>query len=277
MKILIYEYDDRQNYFTAQVGNKMLCFYLTKADARKYKGLLHPGVLVDFEVLDQTKTLDRQKCMRISHFNKIQKHTNRGLHTLFDVEDLKRDMIKVMWRFKYYLFIDIEMSMPSYYHSGTFQSEIIQVGYILTDKKLNVIKKNNYYIKPAFGRLVSKRTLKFLNIDREVFHKAKEYRYFYNDLKQMIDKYKPKFVVWGRNDILVLNDSYALNKKDALTAPRQFIDLLKIHKNYFNLQSDLGLFKAYETYYNTPLEEQDHDAYKDALIMMEVFKYFRSL
>ena len=178
MKTTIYQYDEKQNCFTCQIGNKMMCFYLTKTDARKYRNLLYPGVLVDFDALDQTKTIDKQKCIRVSHFNKIQTRSNRGLVTLFDIEDLKKDMIKVMWRFKHYLFIDIEMSMPSYYHSGTFQSEIIQVGYILTDKQLNVIKKNNYYIKPAHGRLVSKRTLKFLNIERNVFHKAKDYNYF---------------------------------------------------------------------------------------------------
>ena len=276
MKSTIYTYNEKLNYFTTQIGNQMMCFYLTKTDAKKYKGLLYPGTLIDFEVLDQEKTIDKRKCLRVSHFNKIQIRRTRGLHTIFDIKDIKRDIIKVMWRFKHYLFIDIEMSMPSYYHTGTYQSEIIQVGYILTDKQLNIIKKDEYYIKPAFGRLVSKRTLRFLNIDRSVFKDAKDYNYFYDDLKHMMETYKPKLVVWGRNDILVLKDSYKLHKKDAITAPRQFINLLQIHKNYFNLQSDLGLFKAYETYYNKSLD-QSHDAYKDAYITMEVFKYFRSL
>lgn len=276
MKTTIYTYNEKLNYFTALVNDRMMCFYLTKSEARKYKNMLFPGALVDFEIYDQSKTIDRLKCYRISHFNKIQSRTPRGLHTIFDIAPIRKDMIKVLWRFKHYLFIDIEMSMPSYYHTGTFQSEIIQVGYILTDKHLNIIKKDQYYIKPANGRLVSKRTLKFLNIRRDVFDTAKPYSYFYEDLKDILKTYKPRLVVWGRGDRLVLNDSYKINKKDALTTSRQFIDLLQIHKNYFNLQSDLGLFKAYETYYNKTLE-QSHDAYTDAYVMMEVFKYFRLL
>ena len=168
------------------------------------------------------------------------------------------------------------MSMPSYYYTGTHQAEIVQVGYLLTDKNLNVIKKDDYYLKPANGRFVSKRTLKFLKVKREVFNTAKEYNYFYEDLKGMLKTYKPKIVVWGKNDILVLKDSYKINKKDALTTSKNFIDLLKIHKNYFNLKEELGLFKAYETYYNKTLT-QSHDAYEDAKIMLEVFKYFRKL
>ncbi len=276
MKSVIKEYNPKLNTFKAIIENKEAYFYLTKKDAKKYGEMLFSGAFVDFEVSKQEKKIDKISYTRVSHFNKIGFFTERGLKVTFDINLIKEEIIKVMWRFKHYLFIDIEMSMPSYYHIGTHQAEIVQVGYILTDDNLNIIKKSDYYLKPSKGRLVSKRTLNFLNVKREVFDNAQDYNYFYEDLKSLIKEYKPKLVVWGKNDILVLKDSYKINKKDALTTSRNFIDLLKIHKNYFNLKEDLGLFKAYETYYNENLP-QTHDAYQDAKIMLEVFKYFRKL
>ncbi len=276
MKSVIREYNPKFNTFSAIIDGKEMYFYLTKKDANKYGEMLFSGAFIDFEVSKQQKKIDKILYTRVSHFNKIGFFTQRGLKVTFDINLIKEEIIKVMWRFNHYLFIDIEMSMPSYYHTGTHQAEIVQVGYILTDTDLNVIKKDDYYLRPSNGRLVSKRTLNFLNIERKIFDDAKEYDYFYEDLKGILKEYKPKLVVWGKNDVLVLKDSYKINKKDALTTSRNFIDLLKIHKNYFNLKDDLGLFKAYETYYNKTLP-QTHDAYQDAGIMLEVFKYFRKL
>lgn len=276
MKAIIYSTDIDKNYFTCLINEHLLCFYLTKTDMKKYGDFLSPNAIIDFSVLEQTKTIDKRLCRRVSHFNSIQIRTSKGLQTLFDHKDIQKTLIESMWSYDFLLFIDIEMSMPSYYHSGTYQSEVIQVGYILTNKELNVIKQDGYYIKPSKGRLVSKRTLRFLNIEREVFLEAKEYEDFYEDLKEMMQEYKPKLVVWGQNDILALKDSYQINKKSVLTTPKHFINLAQIHKNYFNLQNDLGLFKAFETYYGKALT-QSHDAYKDAYVMMEIFSEFRKL
>jgi len=57
------------------------------------------------------------------------------------------------------------------------------VGYYLTDNKCNVIKYSSYYVKPTKFKTVSKRTLKFLNLEREAIKDSEEYSYFYNDLK----------------------------------------------------------------------------------------------
>ncbi len=276
MKSIIKEYNQKLNTFSVVIEAKEMYFYLTKKDANKYGEMLFSGAFIDFDVSSEQKKIGKILHTRVSHFNKIGFFTKRGVKVTFDINLIKEEIIKVMWRFKNYLFIDIEMSMPSYYQVGTHQAEIVQVGYILTDAKLNIIKKDDYYLKPSNGKLVSKRTLNFLNIKREVFDDAKDYNYFYEYLKTMMKEYKPKLIVWGKNDILVLKDSYEINKKDALTTSRSFIDLLKIHKNYFNLKDDLGLFKAYETYYNEKLP-QSHDAYQDAKIMLEVFKYFRKV
>ena len=89
----------------------------------------------------------------------------------------------------------------------------------------------------------------------------------------IINKYHPKIVVWGKNDIQAIQASYKLHNKKALTKSTDFVDLSKLHKDYFNLRDDLGLFKAYETYYKKA-KEQIHSAKEDAKITKNVFEAF---
>ena len=95
----------------------------------------------------------------------------------------------------------------------------------------------------------------------------------HNFVPLTLKKYNPKLVVWGKNDLSALNDSYVLHDKDKLTSDENFIDLLKLHKDYFNLKDDLGLFKAYKTYYDVAFS-QAHDAKDDALVTKYVFDAF---
>ena len=95
-----------------------------------------------------------------------------------------------------------------------------------------------------------------------------------NELKDILNNYNPKIVVWGKNDIKALNDFYKLHKVSALTNSNNFVDLLRLHKNFFNLKNDLGLFNAYKEYY---LEDpiQAHDAIEDAKVTKAVFSAFK--
>ena len=78
-----------------------------------------------------------------------------------------------------------------------------------------------------------------------------------------------------KNDLTALNDSFILNNKPKITEDHDFIDLLKLHKDYFNLKDDLGLFKAYQTYYGITFD-QAHDAKDDAFVTKLVFDAFLS-
>ena len=105
------------------------------------------------------------------------------------------------------------------------------------------------------------------------YESAIHYDDFYDKLAFIVNTYHPKFIVWGKNDISALHDSYRLHQKKPLTVATDFIDLLKLHKDYYNLKDDLGLFKAYQTYYKID-ETQAHDALDDALITKQVFDAF---
>lgn len=247
-------------------------FYLTRSLAKIFSEHLEKGYLIDFEISDFSKTIGREKFYQVSHFNKIE--SLKPYSIIYDIELLRRDMKNVIVKYDYYLFIDFEMSMPGY-KRGPFQSEIIQFGAELTDNKGNSILGRNYYIKPLAKKL-SLRTIKFLDLDLDEFNRdSKPFDYFYLDLKDIINTYQPKIVVWGKNDVMALTSAYELHNLLPLTTEYDFFDLLTLHKDYFNLNQDLGLFKAYQTYFpNDKIKKQKHDAKDDANITKTIFFEF---
>jgi sporulation inhibitor KapD len=270
MKRVIRQIDEENKIFGCLISGNMTYFYLTKSQAKKYFDYLDIGVFVDFKVFDQIKVIDKKKCYKVSHFNLIERKTSRTTLSLFDLNKLRSNMKLVLEGFDYYLFLDLEMTMPPY-SKDEFEAEIIQIGYILTNDKGETIRQNEYYISPTKYQTISKRTLKFLQVERTQFDDVPSYDYFYKDFKDMIDTYHPKIVVWGKNDQLALDVSYQINKVEPLTNSSSFINLLQVHKNYYNLSDDVGLFKSYQFYYGGSYD-QAHNAYTDALVTMHVFK-----
>lgn len=276
MKTFIHSTNPKQKIFYAVVNNKKEPFYLPNRLAKVFLTILKKGILVDFEV---GKPIKRQLNQRqvdvypVSHFNLIMQLKPKRV--IYNLNALRLDMKRVLKKYKYFLFLDLEMTMPGY-KPGPHTPEIIQAGYVLSDKKGEVIKDNGYFIRAIGENAINKRTIKFLDLDENKYYgKAIDYDLFYQDLQSIITTYKPQIVTWGKNDIQALNISYSMHKLKPLTTDKQFIDLLKLHKDYFNLPNDIGLFDAYKKYYK-PEEEliQDHDARMDAIITKDVFDAF---
>ena len=268
MTKIIHEVDPSIKVFYLVIEGRKIGFYLSNRLAKTFFDYLRKGVLVDFEIAPKRKKIDHIMYYQIAHFNRIISLKPYVVH--YDLYKLRVDMQKVLKQNENYLFIDFEMTMPGY-SKTPFIPEIIQTGYVVAKDLDDVIEQNGYYILPSPKTNLSKRTLKFLKLDELKFYEdALHYEKFYEDLKRLIDTYQPKLVVWGKNDISALNDSYKLHEKEPLTVDTDFIDLLKLHKDYYNLRDDLGLFKAYKTYYQID-EKQHNDAKDDATVKKFVF------
>lgn len=271
MRKIIWSIDKNHKVFYLIISGRKIGFYLSNRLSKTFFGYLKKGVLVDFEISTKMKKIGKFSFYQVAHFNQIISLNPFYVH--YDLTRLRNEMKEVLASNKNYLFIDFEMTMPGY-HDHHFYPEIIQVGYVLAEAKGRIIHEDGYYILPKERTTLSRRTKKFLNLDEEkFFNEALPYEHFYKSLSKLIKKYKPKFVVWGKNDLSAMNDSYTLHDKKKLTNDQQFIDLLKLHKDYYNLRDDLGLFKAYKTYYNVNFD-QAHDAKDDALVTKYVFDAF---
>jgi sporulation inhibitor KapD len=271
MRERIWSVNHKTKVFYLIIDGKKTGFYLSNRLNKTFMAYLQPGVLVDFAVFDQMKKVDHAWVYQVAYFNQIIQINPYRVH--YDLEQLRAEMKDVLEKKKYFLFIDFEMTMPGY-KERDFQSEIIQVGYVLSEAGKLPILEDGYYVLPKHRTYLSRRTIKFLKLDSDLFFStAKHYDHFYQAIKDIVETYQPKLVVWGKNDYQALNDSYQLHQMPKLLQSDDFIDLLKLHKDYYNLKDDLGLFKAYKTYYKIE-EAQAHDAIADARVTKMVFDAF---
>jgi sporulation inhibitor KapD len=271
MRAIVYRVDEIKKIVWIKKRNKLIPFMLSNKMAKTYMSVLFDGVLIDFdieELLSKTK--------KIKHLNQII--SLRPYRVIHDTFQLRKDMFQVINKIHNYVFIDFEMNMPAYGHKGkTFQSEIIQYGYIVTNKYFEELERGSNYVFTKSHSLLSDRTLKFLKLDLDTYiDQAISYYTFYDQLRYLKDTYQPKFVIWGKNDLQVLNDSYVLHDIEKITSDLDFIDALKLHKDYYDLKDDLGLFAAFNTYYE-PLEDQAHDALTDAMMTAQIMKAFKDI
>lgn len=83
--------------------------------------------------------------------------------------------------------------------------------------------------------------------------------------------------VWGKNDQIELNKMNKLHHLGQFKQRLQFIDLLNLHKIYYRLKNDIGLFNAYNIYSDIDLTNQKHDALEDAIVTKDIFFYFKDV
>ena len=100
-----------------------------------------------------------------------------------------------------------------------------------------------------------------------------DYYKFYNKFKQLLIKYKPAILTFGKNDKLFLERSYNINELPSLNYISRYINLAQLIKNYYELKIDPGLFNLYEQY--TGINNvQTHDALEDAIITYDIYRFF---
>lgn len=268
---IIYEVDYTNRCFYIIENNKKVGIYLTNKQNKIFMSHLSRGVLVDFVVLKRKRKHNGVLMYRLDYFNKIIDLQSRRV--VFDIKSLRRDMADFITKFDYYLFVDFEMTMPEYRDKG-FYPEIIQLGYVLINKNGEIIEQDGLYVDTFEKKPLTNRTKRFLSIDQDFYDREKKpYIDFYNLLKRIITKYEPKIVTWGKNDQQVLNNSYEIHNVIPITNSLMFIDLLKLHKDYYRIQNDVGLFKTYQHYYKVS-DVQSHDAQEDAHITFKVYEAF---
>lgn len=255
--------------------NKIEYFYLTRSQLQKFKNYLQVGFFVQLEYSEIKEKKGNVLAYPVIGFTKLISITRNKRTVYFDMETIKSGVKHVLNKPGYKMFIDLEFTMPPYNPTDEFESEIVEYGFIIEDEDGIVVHEASSLIKINDKNGVSDRTLDFLNLTNEELKKSCEIKEFYDALKEALDEYHPIIMVWGTNDIQMLNSFYKLNNFEPLTNRASFINLMQLMKNYFGLKSDVGLFKALEYFDKTFDKVQSHDALTDSLITSQVYNYFK--
>lgn len=256
--------------------NRIKYLYIQRSLYNKIEKYLEISRFVQFVVTDEIRLYRRYKVYTVDYVIKIQEIRYRKNIVYYDLKHIKTGTQKLVNRMEYKMFLDLEMSMHPYKVDKSFIQEIIQVGYVLIDDNGNVVEEYDQTIQPTKFKKLSKRTTKFLEITQEDVDNGIPFQEFYEHFRHIIQTYNPAIIVWGRNDFLALKQAYKLNKLPTLRKKTRYVNLLKLHKNYFNLKNDLGLFNALRLYEDHE-HEQSHNAFEDAKATVLIFKGFRDV
>lgn len=269
MRKIIHKVDYDNKIFWIKGKKHLYPYQLSNRMSKIYLPILTPGLLIDFEV---SKSKHQKRTQKVSHIAQLV--MLEPYQIMHDIDALRTDMLDVIRHVKHFAYLDFEMSMPAFSKRGNHQTEIIQFGVVITDEHHQILEKHTSYVFKKRHGLLSDRTLKFLKIDQESYLEgAISYLSFYDIMKGIQQKFQPKWIVWGKNDIQVFNDSFVLHEQTPLVQSEDFMDLLKLHKDYYSLKDDLGLLKAFQLYHKEDIH-QKHDALDDAMMTALIMRGF---
>ncbi len=263
--------DSEKRIITVETKYRLYLIYFKRSLMNKYKYFLFKNNLIDLEIVDPEVHFG-YRVFNVHYITTIKSLTN-GV-TYFDRKSLVESLGTILTSSKYYMYLDLEKTMPPYNYKGNFNSEIIQLAFLLEDKDGNEVARYNNYVKPVINPYLNLRTSKFLNLDTKEFNQksilpAKVYK----DFKHFLKKYHPAIIVYGKNDILSLKDFYRFNRFESLMPISRIINISSLIVEHYHHDKELGLFNLYEMFYHKHFI-QKHDAYDDAVITSFVYKAF---
>ena len=257
--------------------NRLKYFYFQSSQMNIFKRYLYEGVYIDLEY-DETKVFKKKgiEANIVDFVHQVYAVSKYKRTYFYDENTINTSLSKFLSSMGNIMFLDLEMTMPSYGYAGKeFQAEIIQAGFLLVDANGDEICRYSNYIRPVIHKTLSRRVQKFLQIDLPTFEsKAINYKDFYEEFEEILTLYRPTIVVYGKNDSIILKNSYKINHLPSLQNKTRFVNLCKLIKNFYNLRNDAGLFKLYQIYYNQE-NLQIHDAFNDSEVTKAVFKAFK--
>lgn len=275
---LIYDINVDTRIMSLRNGKNLRYFYVTNSLMKKFKKYLFPNTFVSFIANDELLLKHKTNVYQLLYFKEIKTLTRQGPIIHYSKRNIAQELKDFVNKLDNLMFIDLEMSMPSFSDNKDFLIELIQASYIITDKNLNTLSKSDYHIIPTKNKFLTDRCEKFLNIKYEDLAKnGIHFKQFYKTFKEDLLKYNPTIIIFGKNDRLFLEKAYRTNNCESLSNISRFVNISQLLKNYYELPQDPGLFKSYEIMYNIELPKQKHDAYEDAYYTYLVFKKFKEM
>ncbi|MBN2504572.1 MAG: hypothetical protein JXB20_04435 [Bacilli bacterium] len=274
---LLHGVDESKRVLAIKTKHRVRFFYMAKSIFSTFMNYFGPGIYVFMTVTKESRTYKGYRVQNVINVDKVMEPNRQKPKLFYDLSIIRSGIRTIVNTDKPKLFLDLEMSMPPYRNYQTFVSEVIQAGMVLSDDQDKLLIEHAFFIKPKLFPDISERTRKFLKIQQNEVDAGKDYHEFHRIFMDILRKYRPTIYVWGKNDKLELKKMNSIHQLEDFTVKAQFVDLLQLHKIYFNLKNDLGLFAAYNMYSTEALDQQRHDAFQDASITRNVFFWFREV
>lgn len=267
----LHSVDRKNRMISIEQNGKINYYHLTNKNMKDFKNYLYRLPYVSFVTNNKLKYKQNIKCYQVEHFIRI--HEPRNSKDYYNLNTIQNGVKKMLEGIKNKMFLDLEFSLVG---SGHYVSEIVQYGILVENEKGEKLYEGASLVKPLYHTSINKKTLNFLSIKAKKFDDACSYIEFYQLLQELITKYNPKIIAWGRNDLLSLEKSFKLNHLRSLDIRKRYLNLMKLMKTYYQYKQEKGLFNTYKEMANITTLKQKHDALEDALIEREIYYLFKA-
>lgn len=150
--------------------------------------------------------------------------------------------------------------------------EIIQIGALQLDEKLQVISTFNKLVKPALYMSLHPFVKQLTGITIEDLTLAKTFKEIFNEFTQFINN-ESILCMWGKSDMKELLRNIKYHDLDTSIIPKEYINIQLYASRYLHCPNggNVGLRNAAELL-NIPLGSKFHDAFNDACYTADIFK-----
>ncbi|KOA18635.1 DNA polymerase III PolC-type [Clostridium homopropionicum DSM 5847] len=151
--------------------------------------------------------------------------------------------------------------------------EIIQIGAVKLDEKLELIDKMDRLIKPVIYPEVNPFVQELTGITTEMLKLAAPFYEIYNEFTEFLKSNRAILCVWGKADIKELFRNVKYHKLDLSLIPKEYINLQKHASKHLNCPkgTSIGLSNAVNLL-NIPSKDEFHNAFMDAYYTAEIFR-----
>ena len=168
-----------------------------------------------------------------------------------------------------YIVFDLEMNNKW----GSSIHEIIEIGAVKIDWRLEIIGGYQSFIRPATDKALSKLIKKKTQIKQEWVDKAPDLSGVLEEFKEWIGEEEFFLCGWGRDDLITLERNFKMNDLDEkeYELMKNYRDIQKRFTTIFNLKNQISLKNAMEMIDIVPKYDVWHRAIYDAINTAQIF------
>lgn len=129
----------------------------------------------------------------------------------------------------YYIIFDLEWNNAYNYKTRKGMNEIIEIGAIKLDEKLNIVDSFKQLVKPRISKKLTGRfqNLTHITID-EVKKHGTDFNTAFNDFARWSEREKSIFMSWSNSDLYVLVDNFKVFRNTTnIDFMKRYVDLQK--------------------------------------------------
>ncbi|OPY58743.1 MAG: DNA polymerase III PolC-type [Pelotomaculum sp. PtaU1.Bin035] len=168
-----------------------------------------------------------------------------------------------------YIVFDLEMNNKW----GTKIHEIIEIGAVKINSKMEIVSTFQSFIKPKLYPIISQLIRKKTQIKQEWIDNAKELSYVINDFKKWIGEEDFVLCGWGIDDLITFKRNFEINNISNTTLDLlvNYYDIQNGFIKIYNLPNQISLKNALEMLNTKPKYNIWHRAIYDAINTSLVF------